>query len=54
MASKVTCKVSIDFPKFKWGINAGEVRELPEDKEAAAAILAAPEIVEIKSKATAD
>ena len=40
----------IDFPKIGWGVNAGEERELPDDKEAQAAILAAPEIIPIKNK----
>ena len=40
MSMKVTATKSIDFPKFGWGITAGDVRELPEDEKAAAAILA--------------
>jgi len=35
---KVTSKKTIDFPKYNWGVRAGEERELPKDKEAAEAI----------------
>lgn len=45
---KVTSNKTIDFPKFRWGITAGESRELPEDKEAQEAILAHPAITEDK------
>ena len=45
---QVTAKFSVDFPALQWGINAGEVRELPEDKGAQAVILAHPDIREIK------
>lgn len=45
---KVISSKSISFPKLKWGINAGDVRELPEGKEAQKRILAEPEISEIK------
>lgn len=44
----VTSRVSVDFPKFQWGINAGEERELPEDAEAQTQIQAHPDIVEVK------
>lgn len=44
---KVTSTKTITFPKFRWGINKGEERELPEDKEAQEAILANPVIKEI-------
>ncbi len=46
----VTSKVSVDFPKFQWGINAGQERELPEDAEAQKQILAHPDIVEVKPR----
>jgi hypothetical protein len=46
---KATSTKSISFPKLNWGINAGEVKELPEDKEAQARILAEPEISEVKA-----
>ena len=39
---------SIHFPKFNWGINAGETRGLPSDKSIAEAILAHPAISEVK------
>jgi hypothetical protein len=49
---QVTAKTSVDFPKLGWGINAGDVRELPEDKDAQAVILAEPTISEVQSKKT--
>ena len=45
---KVTSKKSISCPKLNWGITAGEIRELPEDKDAQKRILAEPEIEEVK------
>lgn len=51
---KVTSKKSITFPKFKWGVNKGEVRELPADKEAAEAILAHPAISEVGKEKPAE
>ena len=45
---KVTSSKSISFPKLKWGISAGDVRELPEAKAAQTRILAEPEISEVK------
>ena len=36
---KVTSKESISFPKLNWGISAGEVKELPEDKKSQERIL---------------
>lgn len=47
---KVTSTETISFPQFNWGIHAGETRELPEDKEAQAAILAHPSITEAKEE----
>lgn len=41
---KVTSKESIHFPSLNWGINAGEIKELPADKEAQAVILSHPSI----------
>jgi hypothetical protein len=49
---KVTSKKSISFPKHNWGITAGEVRELPEDKDAQKRILAEPDIEEVKETRT--
>ena len=46
---KVTCNKSIPFPKYKWGISAGEVRELPEDNEAQKRIFAEPGIREVRA-----
>lgn len=48
--NKVTSTKTIDFPKFRWGITAGEERELPEAKEAQEAILAHPAISEVGGK----
>lgn len=45
---KVTSRKSIDFPQFNWGITAGDVRELPDEKEARDAILAHPFIEKVK------
>ncbi len=42
--TKVTSTKSISFPTLGWGINAGEERELPEDKVAQERILKEPEI----------
>ena len=36
----VTSTMTIDFPKLKWGINAGKNRALPVDAGAQAIILA--------------
>jgi hypothetical protein len=47
---KVTSSKSLRFVKLGWGITAGEVKELPEDKEAQKRILAEPEISEVKNK----
>ena len=54
--TKVISTKSISFPKFKWGITAGETRELPEDKEAKKRILAEPGItpVDFNSKSHKD
>lgn len=46
----VTAKISVDFPDLGWGINAGEERELPEDKEAQARILAHPDIEQVDKR----
>jgi hypothetical protein len=54
MSMKVTSTKSISFPKLGWGISAGEVRELPEDKEAQARILAEPEISEVREPKAAN
>lgn len=43
---KVISNRSVSFPSLGWGINAGEVKELPQDKEAQEAILARPFIQE--------
>lgn len=41
---KVTSKKSIRFNALDWGISAGQVKELPEGKEAQERILSEPEI----------
>ncbi len=48
---KVTSRRSVHFPSLDWGINAGETRELPSDKETQKAILAHPAISEVKKEA---
>lgn len=49
---KVTSSKDISFPKLNWGIRAGEVKDLPDDKEAQKRILAEPEISVVNDKAT--
>ena len=46
---KVISTKSISFPKLKWGISQGEVKELPEDKEAQERILQEIEITLVES-----
>lgn len=41
---KVKSIDTVSFPSLNWGITAGEVRELPTDKDAQAIILAHPSI----------
>lgn len=38
---------TLHFPSLNWGITAGEERELPADKDAAAEILKHPAISEV-------
>jgi len=45
---KVTSSKTVVFPTLKWGINAGETKELPTDKEAQKEILSRPYITEAK------
>lgn len=45
--TKVTSTKSIRFNKLNWGITAGEVKELPEDKEAQERILQEFEITKV-------
>jgi hypothetical protein len=47
---KVTSTKSVDFPSLNWGITAGDTRELPDDKDAQAVILAHPAISKSKEK----
>ena len=49
---KVTSTKSISFPGLNWGITAGDVRELPDDKEAVARIMQEPEISEVVENIT--
>jgi len=37
---KVTSKKTISFPSFGWSVKKGKIKELPEDKDIAKAILA--------------
>lgn len=46
--TKVTSTKSISFPKLNWGISAGEVKELPEEKEAQERILQEFEITKVE------
>jgi len=47
---KVTATKNISFPKLGWAINAGDVKELPENKEAQKRILAESEIKLVEEK----
>lgn len=47
---KVTSTKSITFPKLGWAISAGEIKELPEAKEAQERILSETEIKEVDTK----
>lgn len=47
---KVTSRKTISFPKLSWGIERGEEKDLPTDKEAQEAILASPFIQPLGSK----
>lgn len=47
---KVTSTKSISFPKLGWGISAGEVKELPPQKEAQERILQEHEIKAVESE----
>lgn len=49
---KVTSNRSVEFPKLGFAISAGETRELPENKEAQAVILAHRSISKIKEGKT--
>lgn len=46
---KVTSTKSISFPKLKWAISAGEMQELPEDKEAQARVMQESEITLVET-----
>lgn len=45
----VTSHTTVDFPKLKWSIRAGEQKELPDDKDAQKQILANECISEVKA-----
>lgn len=47
---QVTASISVDFPKLGWGINAGDVRDLPDDADAQKQILAHSAILEVKTE----
>ena len=47
---RVTSTKDIVFPKVKFNIRAGEVKDLPEDKDAQARILAEAEISEVRER----
>ena len=48
---KVTSTHTIDFPTLDWSIQAGEVKDLPEDKEKQEAILENTYIRKVTSEA---
>lgn len=48
VAISVTSTKDIDFPSLGWAIKAGEVRELPADAAAQAAILGSSYITKVK------
>lgn len=49
---KVTSTKSVSFPQFAWGINKGDVRELPTDDKAIEVILAHKAISEVSDDET--
>jgi hypothetical protein len=50
---KVTADRSVEFPKLGFAISAGEIKDLPENKDAQTVILAHRSISKIKeSKST--
>lgn len=49
---KVTSTKSIVFPKIPWSISAGEVKDLPQSKEAQERILQEPEIEVVDEKSS--
>lgn len=51
---KVTSNKTISFPSLGWGINAGEVRDLPEDAKAQETILASKYIKEVGQAPSTD
>jgi len=44
---KVTSHKEIEFPGLNWGIKPGEMKELPEDKQAQEIILDHPAVAQI-------
>lgn len=46
---KVTSTDTIHFSSLNWGITAGETKELPEDKDSQAIILAHPSITPVNA-----
>jgi len=51
---KVTSKTSVSFPKIGWAISAGEVKELPSNKDDAARIMQEPNITVVDEKAVGE
>ena len=47
---KVTSNISICFPKFKWAIKAGEVKDLPDNEEEKKHILSMADIKPVEDK----
>jgi hypothetical protein len=44
----VTSSQTIEFPKYKWSITAGDAKALPDSKEAQERILSEPSIDKVK------
>lgn len=51
---KVISRKTITFPKLRWGINAGETRELPKDKDVQKVILASNYITLVEKEKSGD
>ena len=50
--TKVTSTKDFSFPKLKWAISVGEIKELPDDKESQERILSESEITIINKVET--
>lgn len=50
MRMRVTSDRSVEFPKLRFSISAGETKDLPDDKAAQKVILAHRSISEVKTR----